>query len=100
MIRGTTPVHIFQLPFDTECIKSIKILYAQNGRVVLEKNTQQVQLSGQTATVNLSQEDTLAFCSEDAAEIQLRILTVEGQALASGVIPCGVGRLLEDEVLT
>ena len=99
MIRGTTPVHTFQLPFDTGCIKSIKILYAQNGQVVLEKNTRQVQLQGSTATVNLSQEDTLAFSSADTAEIQLRILTEEGQALASGVIPCGVGRLLEDEVL-
>lgn len=99
MTRGTTPIHRFQLPFDTGRVTRAKVIYAQNGQVVLEKDMEQLQLQDRELLVRLSQEDTLAFDSTCKAEIQLRLLTADGTALASRILTCGVGRLLKDEVL-
>lgn len=99
MTRGTTPIHRFRLPFDTGGVTRAKVLYAQDGQVVLEKDMEQLQLQGREILVRLSQEDTMVFDSACKAEIQLRLLTTEGTALASRILTCGVGRLLKDEVL-
>ena len=61
MIRGTTPVHTFELPFDTAEIKEINIAYAHNGVVVLTKEKADCSFEGNTVRVRLTQEDTLKF---------------------------------------
>ena len=37
MIQGTTPTHTFTIPFDVSLIKELKVVYAQQGEIVLEK---------------------------------------------------------------
>jgi hypothetical protein len=99
MIRGTTPTHVFTLPFDTALIREIKIIYAQNDNVVLEKKLAQCTLKGDTATVKLTQEETLLFNCHEYVQIQVRVLTLSGDALASTIERVSVGKCLENEVL-
>ena len=39
MIRGTTPTHIFNIPFDTSLVDEVKITYAQEDEIILIKGT-------------------------------------------------------------
>lgn len=99
MIRGTTPTHTFNIPFDTSMVKEVKILYAQDDVKVLEKNTEDCTLSGQSISVTLTQEDTFLFDCKKAVEIQIRVLTAGGNALASVPEKVGVSKCLDNEVL-
>ena len=99
MIRGTTPKHTFSLPVDSSVIRALRIIYAQGGKEVITKELSDCTLAETEATVKLSQEETLLFDSSQIVEIQMRILTTGGDALASRIRRTAVGRLLEDEVI-
>lgn len=98
MIRGTTPTHTYNLPFDTALIDKIKIAYAQNGVVVLTKEKADCKFEGNTVTVRLTQEDTLKF-DASRVQIQIRVLTIGGDALASDIVTKPCGEVLEEGVL-
>lgn len=51
-------------------------------------------------TLTLSQTETLMFLNGAPVEIQLRVLTKDGQALASEIIEEPVGRILKDGEIT
>lgn len=99
MIRGTTPTHTFNIPFDTSLVDEVKITYAQRDEIVLSKSTEDCVLENDTIAVTLSQEDTFKFDCTECVQIQLRILTVNGEALASVVTTVGVSKCLDNEVL-
>ena len=99
MIRGTTPTHTFILPFDTSLVDEIKITYAQRDEIVLCKNTADCLFEQSRVTVTLSQEDTFKFDCRTQVQIQMRILTVNGEALASLITTLDVAKCLDDEVL-
>ena len=99
MIRGTTPTHTFNIPFDTSMVKEVKILYAQDDVKVLENKNGDCKLSGQSISVTLSQEDTFLFDRKKPVEIQIRVLTLGGDALASVPEKVGVSKCLDNEVL-
>jgi hypothetical protein len=99
MRRGTTPTHIFEVPFDVSMIKSVKIFYAQGDVIVFEKLTEDCELNGNTIKTTLTQEDTLKLDHKKPVEIQLRILTLDGKALASLVERVGVDKMIDNEVL-
>lgn len=99
MIRGTTPTHIFTIPFDTALIADLRISYAQSGKEVIVKTKEEATLDGQTITVKLSQEDTFSFdCSKNVL-VQVRVLTLGGEAVSSDVIVVSVEQCLNNEVL-
>lgn len=100
MIRGTTPTHTFTLPFDASFIKCVKVIYAQNDKVIFSKETTDCTLSGNTVTTKLTQADTLAFDCHYAVQIQVRALTLGDDALASDIYTVSVGKCLDGEVLT
>lgn len=98
MIRGTTPTHIFTLPFAADQITKLSIAYAQGDDIVLEKVLEDCMLDGNTVSVQLSEMDTLKFTNHKQAEIQLRLGIGEAR-LASNVIYVTVDRLLREGVL-
>lgn len=98
MIKGTTPTHIFNIPFDTSQIAEVRVLYAQNNKLILTKTTTDVEMEYRKIKVTLTQEDTFLF-DTTAVEIQVRVLTNEGVALSSVPQKVGVCKCLEDEVL-
>lgn len=97
MKRGTTPTHTFTLPFDTSIISKCRVIYSQNDDAKITKTD--VTMSGNTVSVKLTQEDTFALECSKFVEIQLRVLTLGGEALNSDIIRVPVDRCLEDEVL-
>ena len=99
MIRGTTPTHIFRLPFETSALKEVRIIYSQNDEQILVKKTADCELNDNTISVTLTQEDTFKFDCTKCVQIQVRILTLEGQALASSIKHIKVDKCLDREVM-
>lgn len=100
MQRGTTPTHFFNLPFDTSLISCVRVIYAQHDQVVFVKSTADCIMEGDQIRVTLTQEDTLLLDCSALVQVQLRVLTTAGEALATDVILVGVGKCLDNEVLT
>lgn len=99
MIRGTTPTHSFELPFDTEIIDKVKIVYAQDDIVIFEKKKEACACDGNLIEVCLSQEETLRFDCKKNVQIQIEVKTKDGKVLKSEIISVFVGKCLDDEVL-
>lgn len=99
MIRGSTPTHIFTLPFGMENIKTVEITYAQNEEVKLKKTNIDCTLEENTVSVKLTQEDTFKFDEKPLVEIQIRVLTLGGDVIASDIMYATVKDCLSSEVL-
>ena len=99
MIRGTTPTHTFNVPIDTSTIKEVRILYAQDDALVLVKETKDCELGDGIVKTTLSQDDTFMFDCKKCVEVQIRVLTEGGEALASVPVKVSVSKCLHDEVL-
>lgn len=100
MRRGTTPLHTFTIPFDTSLLDCVKVVYAQDDKVILEKKNEGCVLDGNTVKVTLTQEDTFLFdCRKRIVQIQVRVLTLNNEALASEVLRVPVEKCLDNEVL-
>ena len=99
MRRGTTPTHTFHLPFDADMDSKVRIIYAQNDEPVFTKETADCTMKDMSITTKLMQEETLMLDQRKNVQIQLRVITTTGDAMASNVITKGVLELLEDEVL-
>ena len=113
IIRGTTPYHSFILPVLVEDIDTIWVTYCQNEKEVFARtdifNDERAEVDNlldlyenasmgealtdeektwSQLTLHLTQEETLSFeffpaARKNIAVIQVRILTVDGEAFAS-----------------
>lgn len=99
MRRGTTPTHTFTLPFSVDNVSDALIVYAQSDKEVLRKTVSHCHMDGNTLSLDLTQEETLSFDCNKKVQIQVRVLTVEGKALASNIIVVDVNKCLSNEVL-
>ncbi|MDY4000003.1 MAG: hypothetical protein SOY73_13105 [Blautia sp.] len=97
MWRGTTPIHTFTFPTDVdlESMSVIFISYTQDGRVVVEKGKDDLEVVGNQIRIYLTQEDTLKF-APGTVKIQLRSRTYDGRAVASNIISTTVKDILKD----
>lgn len=96
MIRGTTPLLEFGLPFSTDIIKEAWLTFSQFNKEVFTIEDEALTMEGSLISVKLTQEQTLLLSQNSALEIQIRILTNNGDALASNIIRTDVGRILKD----
>ena len=85
MIRGTTPTFEFTLPMPTAEIAAGYITFAQSGSVVIDKALTDCECAGHTVTLRLTQEETLKLQHGDRTELQVRVRTAGGEALATRV---------------
>ena len=101
LIRGTTPTLEFKLPFDTSLIAEMYITITQNGVTVLEKNLSDCNCSGTLVLLTLTQEDTLRLKQQPQSnnEMQIRVRTTAGEALASDIMSVYVGKILKEGVI-
>ena len=115
MIRATTPIHAFRFDNDPEITyKTILITYSQGNSVILEKHKEDLtveqiipdpnascQLEGWRAWYRLTQEETNKFSADigKPVYVQVRVLTYEGEALASDRKLLQLQDVLNDEVL-
>ncbi len=99
MRQGTTPTHTFTLPIGTDIVSKVLIVYAQSDEEILRKTEQDCNVMGNTISVDLTQDETFLFDCGKNVQIQVRILTSDGKALASNIIVTDVDNCLTDEVL-
>ena len=110
MYRATTPRHTFVFDVDPiETFKTILITYGQCGRIILEKGKEDLsEVETETAGgktlystyLQLTQGETRKFNTKGNVKVQIRALTVNGEALASEMMDVSVWEVLNDEVLT
>lgn len=107
IVRGTTPLHTFALPFPISDISEVFVTYTQNDKVVIEKNRNDIEIDVETNTlfVPLSQDDTLTFkvyekYVNNIVLIQMRVLMTDGSSCASEIIKERVSNVLKDGVIT
>lgn len=99
MVKGTTPTHIFELPFDSSSVSKVKIVYTQNNKVILTKRNEDVTFDGNYISLKLTQEETFLFDHSRSVQIQVRVLDNDNVALASTIMSVSVDKCLDDEVL-
>lgn len=100
IIQGTTPTHTFVTEqIDVESIKSLRITYQQGGRTILEKTENDVVIFNHFIEFTLAQEETLKFRAGYEVSIQIKVLLVDGSVMASPIIPVGIDKILNTEVL-
>lgn len=92
MIRGTTPTHTFEVPFDTGTIDELEIQYVQGRNAILTKIKDDCVLAENIIRVDLTQEETLRF-KEGYATVQLRV-SRQGIVMACKPFVMPVGRCL------
>ena len=111
MIRATTPKQLFYFESDPSVYQKILVTYAQNGSIVLEKGKEDLTFEvvespcheGEEAYLawfRMTQEETNLFKEKKAVLVQVRVLTEDGEALASEKRSIGVDDVLNDEVLS
>lgn len=105
MVRATTPTHIFTVPFDPAQMRTMLLTYSQRrGRAILERGRDELTFgkdeNGYFISTKLTQAETARFSPELPANIQLRVVNQEGEAMASNIIVVPVEDVLNAEVLT
>lgn len=99
MRQGTTPtIQITINDIDLNEMQNIYVVFEQNG-YILKKESNDLNIEGNIISVLLSQEETLNF-KEGTCNIQLRMITKGGVAIASPIKTTKVYRVLNKEVIT
>ena len=98
MRRGTTPTNTFDVDVDLRQASVIYITYSHLGKTVVEKEINDITIEENTLTVELTQEETLAF-PKGEIEIQIRAWFPEGLAIASNIIKTTASRILKEGVI-
>lgn len=99
IIPGTTPKHNFILPCGVNEIQKVEITYKQNGKVILQKHTEDCTLQDNVVGLKLTQEDTLAFDDKCNVKIRMRAKTISGDVIGSDAISVSCDECFSDEVL-
>ena len=102
MIKGTTPTIRYNLPFQSSLIKTAEIVLAyvdSNKQVLIVKDKSACTLGVDSIEAVLTQEETLQLPAPSTVEVQLRILTEDGTALATVPEKVLVKRLLKEDVI-
>ncbi len=101
--RGTTPINYFTVPIDLSEASVVYLTYAQNGKTVVEKEKADITFTAEDETyemsVQLTQEDTLAFIDKSPVDMQIRVRFADGNAIESTIMRTSVDRMLKDGVI-
>lgn len=103
MYRVTTPEHVFTLPEDSSAYSVIQIAYKQRSKKLTKTCRGDdvptgVVVSGNTVTVDLTQEETKQFGAGECS-VQVRVLTTGGKAYASDKFYFDIADVNNEEIL-
>lgn len=105
MRRGTTPIHTFKPKtkegeaIDLTSAQVVYMTYKQGGEIIVEKTKGDMEITEDTITINLTQEDTLAFSTVGDVEIECRARYADQQAIASCIIKTSARKILKEGVI-
>jgi len=95
MRRGTTPTNVFTVDVDLRNAVSLYVTYKQNGRTIIEKKLEDVEVLEESVSVELTQADTLKFKNGEV-QMQIRARLPDGTVLASDIMTASVSAILKD----
>lgn len=99
MRQGTTPtIQITVNNIDLADMERIYVVFEQNGNL-LKKSMTDLKVENNVISVLLTQEETLSFKNGNC-NIQLRMITYDGIAMASPIKTINVYSVLNKEVIT
>lgn len=99
MRQGTTPtLQITVNNIDLADMEHIYVVFEQNG-YLLKKSMPDLKIEDNVISVLLTQEETLSFKNGNC-NIQLRMITYDGIAMASPIKTVNVYSVLNKEVIT
>ncbi len=99
MRRGTTPTFFFELPADATHFLTVEIVFVQDGKTVLTVDRSRLTANGRQVSFRMTEEETLSFLPEVNAELQLRLITEEGQVLVSDIRTCPIRKKYPEDLL-
>lgn len=97
MRRGTTPTNTFSSDVDLTGA-TVFVDYEQKNRIIIEKTGDDLTVTSEAVTLELTQEDTLAFRPGEVL-IQIRAVFPDGTAIASNIIRTTAERIIKDGVI-
>ena len=99
IMPGSTPTQVFELPFSTDELADVLVTYGLEKATLLEKEMRNCILDGNYIIVELSQEDTLKFPTNEVVEVQLKILTRSNKVFVSPSYRLGIEKALNRRVM-
>lgn len=96
MRRGTTPTHVFNVDIDLTDAVEMYITYKQGTEIKIERELEDIEVTENTLTVKLTQEETLSFNDDNNVLIQIRAKYEDETAVASNIIFTSVSEVLKD----
>lgn len=99
MFRGTNPKFKFTLQFSASEISDGFVTFSQLNKTVAEKSISECSCEEKEIICALTQEETLKFNHMVPVEIQLRVRTASGDALASQIWSVKAERILKEGVI-
>jgi len=78
MKRGTTPTITYNFPFDVSTIEAIRINFLQGSETLFTKTETDCTFSGQTVSVQLTQEETYSLSAKKRIATDARYLKSDG----------------------
>lgn len=105
--RGTTPTHIFTMPFQIPNGSRIRVVYVQNNNIILECTTERCEIDNNIISYKLTSDETLLFdCDMHyiegryqtvPIEIQVGIHTPDDNKMWSNIITTSVEKCLRED---
>jgi hypothetical protein len=99
MPRGTTPTNTYTLPFPTELVEKVRIIFSQRDGLKIKKTEKDVEMEGNTVKIRLTQEETFLLKPTMPVKHQIRVRTTGGDVFKSKVYTFTVDECLDSEVL-
>lgn len=100
-------MHTFTLPFEVPEGSSVRVVYAQNNIVILERTTETCTVAGNMVSLQLTDKETLLFDCEPhyiegryepyMVEVQIGIKTPSGDKLWSDIMTDTPERILRKD---
>ena len=97
--RGTTPVIRCILDIGQANISVLWLTFSQDEEEKFTKTLSDISWEGRSFRVRLTQEDTLKFKADELADVQLRLLLIDGTAMGSNTVPFLVTKVRKDGVI-
>lgn len=106
MRRGTNPPYVFRLKrsnglsFSVSDVSDIRVTFKQGDTTVVEKKFKDCIFSGNTVTVELTQEETLRFDHGKSVRIQIKLKNAaDGRIIPTKIKTVDCKEILNEEVL-
>lgn len=99
MIKGTTPTHHFELPFEASRVAAARVIYKQGNIEVLRKETEDFKKDGNRISVTFSQDETFLFDSRISVKCQLRVRDISDKVMNTKPMIISIEECLDCEVL-